>query len=547
MNSNNPKRSAVSATMPYDPSLDGPITVPLQGSPLSGGVAFLEREQGQLNSHNPSLEHKSSSRLLQDIRAALRGSGCGVDDAPVIRRSVQPLSDEAAGEEELAWSARTVCLSHGGILRKRWNFVRENESVRWACMGWLEQKIGGDLHHSSAAHASAGLTATPTPSIPSNEQSKHQRPAFGPFSRASTRKARDPEHAIFVRAVFVFLRTTARIFLMSGVSHTVALPFLVRRAWPAFPQGVLIQRCLDPREIEEAAVAGDAPLPSLFSLTSPFAEIAAVGLTKGIVGRPLDAPFSLEDDEEHSRRALVTVPASEAVVWISDLFGKGPPETLLVTVDTEARKLSIWRYAYIPPRDLPVPLMRSRQPAGSGGAANNTISSGPSSAAVSPVSDSAHLPPLSMLPNLPPTTTPPVGITVPFSRPTGPDPDTPARERKEAVARLELSMSMNRMGLSAPQEILSPPTDHGRMKASYWMQRLISQQLDALEYVSVTRFMFGIGCSQSPASKNGKTFVPRYTTSAGMGARSAPYWPSAFRLSASLSQRSSRIRTILCM
>ncbi len=55
-----------------------------------------------------------------------------------------------------------------------------------------------------------------------------------------------------------------------------SLPFIVRRAWPLHPHGVIIQQVLAPTEVEEAELTGDKALPTVFSLISPLAEATVV-------------------------------------------------------------------------------------------------------------------------------------------------------------------------------------------------------------------------------------------------------------------------------
>jgi anaphase-promoting complex subunit 1 len=346
-----------------------PIPVALQGVPTSGATAFLTARRAENRKKHGAVHAQPASALLQSIRAALRGGGDGAGvSAPedITHTYVHASLDEHnAAEEELAWDAAGVVLSLGGVVRRRWEFAPVGETVRWACMGWLDQSSVLAPQHASAAHYTAP-TSAPNGGFPSltDPTDAVRRPAFGPFSSLlQGRPGRPVERPYRVRATFIFLRTTVKIFLASGTEFTVALPFIVRRAWAAFPFGVLIQRVVDPKELAEARATGEEALPSLFSLTTPFGEVTSVGLSLGgIRGRPYVTPMTLVDPEEAHRKTLTPVPATETVVSVTDIFAPEAPEFFAVTIDVETKKLSVWRYAHVKPHDLPEPLFESHPP-----------------------------------------------------------------------------------------------------------------------------------------------------------------------------------------
>ncbi|KAK7055250.1 hypothetical protein R3P38DRAFT_2461274, partial [Favolaschia claudopus] len=158
------------------------------------------------------------------------------------------------------------------------------------------------------------------------------------FARAQQNRKPQRNKLSRVPAVFVFLRSIGKIFLKNGLDFTFAVPFVVRKAWPLFPHGVMIQRIVEASELEEAALTGEPVLPTIFSLTSPFAEAGTVALTSGILGGFVSPP-TLRDEEENSRKPLKAVPSTENLVWVSHR-GPGGMNDIAVTVDTEKRQLS---------------------------------------------------------------------------------------------------------------------------------------------------------------------------------------------------------------
>jgi anaphase-promoting complex subunit 1 len=308
--------------------------------------------------------------------------------------------------------------------------------------------------------------------------------------------------------VFVFLRSIGKIYLVNGIEYTFSLPFIVRKAWALYPHGVMIQRVLDPTEVEEAELTGDTTLPTIFSVTSPFSEAASVGLTAGILGGSDTAADTLKDEDENTTRPLKSVPATETVVWVSH---RGPESTddVLVTVDVERHQLAIWRYVYIKPKDTPLPLGRSkshnrnlsrkkasmsapfpgsrRQSAMAAelvGHRDNLSSLSPGSHDLDPslTPEFPEMPPFSALPGRPPalstTTTMASLVTGPSSQWSAPD-----KGRRSSLTRNDLSVTMDRMVLGGRMDVEAAlaPVEHGRMKAAYWMEKLHSQDIPEIE------------------------------------------------------------------
>jgi len=320
---------------------------------------------------------------------------------------------------------------------------------------------------------------------------------------AQREQEREIECAALCPAVFVFLRSIGKIYLLNGIEYTFSLPFIVRKAWALYPHGVMIQRVLDPTEVEEAELTGDTTLPTIFSVTSPFSEAASVGLTTGILGGSDVATATLKDEEENTTRPLKSVPATETVVWVSH---RGPESTddVLVTVDVEKHQLSIWRYVYIKPKDTPLPLGRSKSHKRNHSRKRASISAplpgsrrqsamavefvdhrdhlSPSTLDHSPTPEFPEMSPFSALPGRPPalstTATMASLVTGGSSQWSAPD-----HGRRSSLNRNDLSVTMDRMVLGGRMDVEAAlaPVEHGRMKAAYWVEKLHSQDIPEIE------------------------------------------------------------------
>jgi anaphase-promoting complex subunit 1 len=377
-------------------------------------------------------------------------------------------------DQELSWNDYCVVLSEGRIIKRKWDLSQENQIVQYACIGKLLQSTGcSERKPHGSAHYARSKDETP----------ETMNTIFGPFASLGEEPRAAEDLVEEVSGVFVFLRSIGKVFLRNGMDYTFSLPFLVRRAWPVHPHGVLIQRILDQAEVEEARATGDEPLPTMFTITSPFSEPSAVGITSGILGGG-DEPIALVDEEENCSKPLVTISASEKVVWVSPGIPNSIPE-ILVTFDADKGDLSIWRYVYIKPKDAPVPLTRTscspsrkrmsvgtrRQSSTIGDLSEIDRRLPPSSQDME--FDNAFPPPFPQMSGLPPSIT--VGITA--------QPSIPGRKR-ESIARLDLSSTMDRMALGGQKDadVFINPIEHGRMKASYWAQKLTTHRLGGSQY-----------------------------------------------------------------
>jgi anaphase-promoting complex subunit 1 len=381
------------------------------------------------------------SELLKSIRAALRGSGTEPVSAVHSSTFVHGWT-----EIEITWNAHTVVLSSGGVMQKQWNFDKEGQPIQWACVGLYQLTTPMD---SRSSHSAARYTSD-NDGTPSSYDS--HKSTFGLFTLAQQEQEREIERTALCPAVFVFLRSIGKIFLLNGIEYTFSLPFIVRKAWALYPHGVMIQRVLDPTEVEEAELTGDTTLPTIFSVTSPFSEAASVGLTAGILGGFDLVANTLKDEDENTTRPLKSVPATETVVWVSHR-GPDASDDVLVTVDVEKHQLSIWRYVYIKPKDTPLPLGRSNTH-------NRNLSR-------KRASMSAPLP----------------GSRRQSAIAASSQWSAPNTDRRTSLTRNDLSVTMDRMVLGGRMDVEAAlaPVEHGRMKAAYWMEKLHSQNILEIE------------------------------------------------------------------
>ncbi|KAI0043692.1 hypothetical protein FA95DRAFT_1681748 [Auriscalpium vulgare] len=422
------------------------------------------------------------SNLLKAIRSALRGTNADSSQSHSVVYDRSGVTD--AAPEELTWDNEKVVLSTGGVLKKQWDFVHEGQPVQWACMGWLEQNVFVAASRTSGHYTSEFHAGAPKP------VDAAQKPTFGPFSRAEQERKRGIDPEAQVRATFVFLRSIGKIYLENGAEYTFSLPFIVRRAWPLFPHGILIQRVLDATEMQEAELAGDDILPTVFSLTSPLAEAAVVGQAAAIKGGFQSTPITLVHADQDATKPLPSIPPDELVIWASDR-SHGEDLDLLVTVDAHRRSLSIWRYAYVKPHGPPlsqghsrfrkkrtsIPTKRQSMAANDSfvwGAAQPVPDEHPFEK--SPPPDLRELPPLSALPGMPPTlnsttTMASLAAASPFSK------------QSDTTARADLSTTMDRMVLGGrvEGEPSLAPTDRVKMRATHWASRLHTFDISGID------------------------------------------------------------------
>ena len=505
-----------------------PISVAAHGPPTSSAFKFLSRTC-------PSSEPISNDTpLLQAIKTALRGSD--TENVFSIQTSTFFTGKDTI-EREVTWNAHTVVMSYGGVMVKKWNFEEEGESIQWACLGQLEQI---DYQNTPVTHGATNYTSAdnlPTPPV------SHDRSAFGPFTRKQINTKPDPGVHEKVPAIFVFLRSIGKIYLLNGMDYTFSLPFIVRKAWSISPHGVIIQRVLEPTEIVEADLSGDAVLPTIFSVTSPFSEAAAVGLTAGILGPTPDKPAALIDEDENSTRPLKSIPPTEMIIWASHCNIISDAH-ILVTVDVEKQQLTVWRYVYIRPKDTPAPLCRAygtnntqKRQSMSGVGSRRTSALFDGRDRLRPMSPNARtqeaplmsdpfelpeVPSLSSLPGMAPTLSSTTTMASLVSGATSSQSRTgPVKGRRNSLSRNDLSMTLDRMALGGRLEsdITLTPIEHGRMKAAYWMEKLATHSIGKEEYVLFLFAIYHFVLIVSPilaAHNHGVVYQRLYSTTGGM-------------------------------
>ena len=317
-----------------------PIQVGLHPLPPSSATSLLRRCQKRKAAAGSN--DRPESDLLRSIKATLHGSNPPQGSETSTIHSLY-YEDETALETELTWDAYTVVLSCGGVIRKKWDFSQGNQRIQWACIGHLNQPTSiFSISSTSPARYTSDLHSGPPPI-----KDPSARETFGPFSSVQQEQHKEVEAASRPKGTFVFFRNIGKVFLSNGIEYTFNLPFVTRRAWPAHPHGVIIQRVFDPSELEEARISGDPPLPTLFSFTNPFAEVAAVGVSSRILGGFGSRPITLENPPgltAHQEQ----IPPQEIVIWVSQR-GTISQDDIALTLDPDVRTMTLWRYVYVDP------------------------------------------------------------------------------------------------------------------------------------------------------------------------------------------------------
>lgn len=317
-----------------------PIPVDLHPLPPSAAVSLLR--QCQKRKAAAGSNDYPESDLLFSIKATLHGSDPPRGSETSTIHSLY-YEDETSLETELTWDAYTVVLSCGGVVRKKWDFSQGNQRIQWACIGHLSQPTSiFSISSTSPARYTSDLHSGPPPL-----KDPSTRETFGPFSSVQQEQHKDVEAASRPKGTFVFFRNIGKVFLSNGIEYTFNLPFVTRRAWPAHPYGVIIQRVFDPAELEEARISGDPPLPTLFSFTNPFAEVAAVGVSSRILGGFGSRPITLENLPTLTG-PQEQVPPQEIVVWVSKR-GNISQDDVVLTLDHDIHTMTLWRYVYVDP------------------------------------------------------------------------------------------------------------------------------------------------------------------------------------------------------
>ena len=481
-----------------------PIVISEHGPPASAALEFLANTTQKPDSF------ANDSPLLKAIKTVLRGTDAAGQSSIHTTRF---FTGNDAKDYELTWNAQHAILTYSGVIIKRWCFDHEGESIQWACLGEIEQVV---VPNSKSGHSAAN-SATSENKQPAEMDAG--RPIFGPFHRETLKRAKkDDSYTTIVLCVFIFLRSVGKMYLMDGTDYTFSLPFIVRRVWSVSPHGVMMQRVLEPSELIEAETNGEEVLPTIFTLTSPFSEAAAVGHTAGILNATQDLPATLKDEEEHLTKPLRSIPPTEMIVWVSH-WSLVAGACFVVTVDVKKRLLSIWHYVHIKwkglaftrnagerPRFSEKAKGKQRQSFSGADAGNRRTSlfdgvdgrqrTYPASPGVK-MPDPPMIPleffdlpdalPLASLPGMPPSLSTTMTMASLVSSTATQKKSTTAlgKGRRSSLSRNDLSSTMDRMVLGGrTDDSTLLPVDLGRMKASYWMECLFTQQISEEECVN---------------------------------------------------------------
>ena len=264
---------------------------------------------------------------------------------------------------------------------------------------------------------------------------------------------------------------------MNGLEHTFYLPFIVRQAWAMSPHGIMMQRVLEPNELEEAQASGDELLPTLFTMVNPFAEASTVGVTSQIKD---GKPVTLQDKDLD--KSTESMSAHEHVLWVSPQLGDSL-SSIVVTLNSDTKSLSIWRYTYVHPNDIPQPIPRRESRKGT--KPRQSVSSPLPPQPATLMSPVLQQPPLASLPGAPPTLTmPTMAAIVPGSVPDAPPTAAavPGLKTHEHAVNLDKATVGGRVD-STPY---IDPVDHVRMKPSFWMEKIFNEIISDAEYVLFT-------------------------------------------------------------
>ncbi|CDO76020.1 hypothetical protein BN946_scf184665.g12 [Trametes cinnabarina] len=461
-----------------------PLPIPVVARPHSFASRSFSRKP---SSQSPSAE--SETPLLRAVRTTLRASRSTQDDSvQSILYAPHGDSGPEVGEELLAWDTYTVTLTQGDVLRKKWSF---DEPVQWACIGVLIQP---SQLFSSTPSTPAYYREDPTEKLPDVEQDS--TPTFGPYSRTRMEKKREASPEVRVRGVFIFLRGLAKIYLSNGLEHTLNLPFIVRKAWPVEPCGLFIQRVVESWELEENKQSGAEPLTTIFTLTSPFAEPSLIGVTDGIKGGVESYPLQMKAGYADEANSL---PPDERILWVSP-EPRDKATNLLVTLNVEHSRLSIWRYVYAPP---PSPAKTSRPHGAHPSSHHNkrTSMSGNTSAHLRHANAASEDPRMSpdtrrsgglsgLAPTLTTTTTMAdlMGGNMPGGAISESQWNLPIKFMLDASGKFDLSSTLNKMALSEPVNLddVPDPAEEVRLKPLFWAEKLHEEIIPHIAFVSMS-------------------------------------------------------------
>ncbi|KAF8515724.1 hypothetical protein BU17DRAFT_51474 [Hysterangium stoloniferum] len=307
------------------------ITLPYLGPRPNPTASYFKRA----NPGEDGEENKEESDLLKSIKRVVRPARPRhVQHSHLYPRHDISSDENRAIDQELAWNNKCVVLSMGAVIRRKWTFEHEGQDIRWACKGLFE--LPGGITNSPVGSFSSAYYNETKPFASTSPST------FSSFAENVQARQRSVESPRRVPAVFIFLRNLGKVYADGG-EYTFHLPFLVRRVWPLRPHGVLMEREVTEYEVRETARAGMPILPTLFSLHDPFAEPKVVGLAARIHGALGLGPTVTPDS---------VPPASTE------------PERLKIPGHhryAHQVHLTVWRYAYFKPREIPDPVTSRRK------------------------------------------------------------------------------------------------------------------------------------------------------------------------------------------
>lgn len=320
-------------------------------------------------------------------------------------------------EEELVTTDSCVVWSIGGVIQRVFRFEVEGESVAHALFTHFPSQIARNSRRPpdtsiSSARGLEQATANGGLNVPKQRAHSLKPSDIGYIQAGSTgeggnwrnisaRSHRNQSHSDR-RALVVVLKTQAHVFLLSGTSHIVHLPFEVDAVFPCI-HGILLQRKLAPKPtipptpqipsapnnsfafshpvssssppssqplsniastkdsdspflpllrslLERSATAPESGLPRLFCLTDPLAEMGIVA-TKGVL-----AINDLRKINAYETSAYGNLDAKENLLYVSprDELSQDPsqatsrgPLILAVTEHEDTGIINIWTVNYV--------------------------------------------------------------------------------------------------------------------------------------------------------------------------------------------------------
>jgi anaphase-promoting complex subunit 1 len=405
--------------------------------------------------------------LLAAVQGALRDPG---PKSKNIHHQVLESLDGSEEETELSWSRDTVIAARGGLIFKKWTVDYEAQDIHYACYGWLEQP-GSILEAVSSTGRDAAIleTVEAMPNFPGKE-------TFSPFAQTLREHRKQIEPSSRVRGLFIFLRGIARVFLEDGTQYTVHLPFAIRKAWPLYPAGVMVQRYLSDEEKAEASDA-EEPLPTLFSLSNPFAELRVVSVASSIKGglSPIEDPTVPGPPPSITPSPIrneSSVPPGDQVIFCSESCV--PEEQLFVTIDERGTRFTIWRYSHIvPDGSLPPPNFEK-------------LSSPCPRGSVPPTEPSSASDLLRQIggPSVPqdgPVPLASASTTLSSLEAEAKQNWSTTHERNDSGTRNELSATLDRMALGSQPPLPSFGAEPEPLRPAYWSEKLITEIIPPAE------------------------------------------------------------------